>query len=490
VTTPQNSDISASPRADLAAVFASIFKANDVRGLVDGQLDDDVVRAVGAAYAAFVRAEDGARALVVGHDMRESSPLLARVFADAVAAEGLDVVLVGFCSTDALYFASGSLDLPGVMFTASHNPAGWNGMKLCRSGARPVGMDSGLAAVRDNAFARLTGTVAVPAPTRTGSITERDILADYAAHLRSLVPLAGGRRLKVVVDAGNGMAGLTTPAVLETAAGMPELPLDVVPLYFELDGTFPNHEANPLDPKNLLDLQAAVPAHGADLGLAFDGDADRCFVVDERGAVVTPSAVTALVAGREIAKEQAAGRPGTVIHNCITSRVVPEVIAECGGVPVRTRVGHAFIKVEMAARNAVFGGEHSAHYYFRDFWFADTGMLAALHVLAALGEQERPLSELTAEFERYAASGEINSRVADVDESIAIVEAAYAGRPGIEVDRLDGLTVSHPAGEDGPMWWFNLRPSQTEPLLRLNAEASDEATMAGVRDEVLGLVRG
>ncbi|MFN8077201.1 MAG: phosphomannomutase/phosphoglucomutase [Kineosporiaceae bacterium] len=473
---------------DYPSIFASIFKANDVRGLVDGQLDDDVVAAVAAAYAAFVREADGASSIVVGHDMRESSPVLARTFAQAAAAQGSDVVLVGFCSTDALYYASGSLDLPGVMFTASHNPAGWNGMKLCRSGARPVGMDSGLAAVRDDALARLQA--GAPAPSATpGTIVERDILADYAAHLRGLVPLSG-RRLKVVVDAGNGMAGMTTPAVLGGAAGLPELPLDVVPLYFELDGTFPNHEANPLDPKNLLDLQAAVPAHGADLGLAFDGDADRCFVVDERGAVVTPSAVTALVASREIAKEQAAGRPGTVIHNCITSRVVPEVIAEAGGQAVRTRVGHAFIKVEMAARDAVFGGEHSAHYYFRDFWFADTGMLAALHVLAALSEQDQPLSQLASSFERYVASGEINSRVADVEASVTGVEAVYAGRPGIEIDRLDGLTVSHAAAEDGPMWWFNLRASQTEPLLRLNAEAADEATMARVRDEVLALVRG
>jgi phosphomannomutase len=373
------------------------------------------------------------------------------------------------------------------MFTASHNPAAYNGIKLCRSGARPVSQETGLRAVRERAEALLADPAsAADGPGRRGEVTEADLLRGYAEHLRGLVDLSANRRLTVVVDAGNGMAGLTTPAVLGEAAGLPALPLDVVPLYFELDGTFPNHEANPLEPANLRDLQAKVVEVEADIGLAFDGDADRCFVIDELGAPVSPSAVTALVARREIGKERAAGREATVIYNLITSHAVPEIIAESGGKGIRTRVGHSFIKAEMAAADAVFGGEHSAHYYFRDFWFADTGMLAAMHVLAALGEQSGPLSVLGADYERYVSSGEINSRVDDVVAAAARVEAAFANRDGVEVDRLDGLTVTH-AGS--PMWWFNLRPSNTEPLLRLNAEAVDAPTMSALRDEVLAIVR-
>jgi phosphomannomutase len=465
-----------------------IVKANDIRGLVDIDLDPRVTRALGEAFARSVAGEAGR--VVIGHDMRDSSPSLSTAFAAGVAAAGLDVVLIGLCSTDGLYYASGALDAPGAMFTASHNPAAWNGMKLCRSGARPVGLDSGLAEVRDLAQSLLDDPAWPGEAAGTGRTTTDDLLPGYAAHLRGLVDLSGIRPLKVVVDAGNGMAGLTTPAVLGAAAGLPGLPLDLVPLYFELDGTFPNHEANPLDPENLRDLQAAVPRHGADLGLAFDGDADRCFVVDERGEPVSPSAIAALVASREIARERAAGRDATVIHNLITSRTVPEVVRECGGTPLRTRVGHAFIKVEMANADAVFGGEHSAHYYFRDFWFADTGMLAAMHVLAALGGQAGPLSGVVAQYERYVASGEINSRVADVATATAAVAAAFAGRPGLTVDRLDGLTVATEVASGPGMWWFNLRPSNTEPLLRLNAEAADRATMERVRDEVLAVVRG
>jgi phosphomannomutase len=464
--------------------LTALVKAYDVRGLVGEQLDPAVARALGAAFAEEVAGE--ATRVVVGHDMRPSSPELSGAFADGVASRGLDVVLAGLVSTDGLYYASGALDAPGAMFTASHNPAAYNGIKLCRAGARPVSLETGLARIRDRAQELLDGAPDTPADDR-GQVTRQDLLAGYAGYLRGLVDLSGIRPLRVVVDAGNGMAGLTTPAVLGTSAGLPALPVDVVPLYFELDGTFPNHEANPLEPANLRDLQAAVVREGADAGLAFDGDADRCFVVDERGAPVSPSAVTALVARREIAKDLAAGRTPTVIHNLITSRAVPEAIAEAGGRAVRTRVGHSFIKARMASEQAVFGGEHSAHYYFRDFWFADTGMLAAMHVLAALGEQPGPLSELAAGDERYVASGEINSRVADVAAATARVEAAFAGRAGVEVDRLDGLTVEH---RDAPMWWFNLRPSNTEPLLRLNAEGADEALMSEVRDEVLALVRG
>ncbi|MCF6524004.1 phosphomannomutase/phosphoglucomutase [Streptomyces sp. JJ36] len=454
------------------ADLSQIVKAYDVRGVVPDQWDESLAELFGAA---FVRVT-GAAGIVVGHDMRPSSPGLAAAFARGATGRGADVTLIGLCSTDQLYFASGSLDLPGAMFTASHNPARYNGIKLCRAGAAPVGQDTGLADIRalveEWADGGGRGGVGEARGAR-GTVTERDLLADYAAHLKSLVDLTAIRPLRVVVDAGNGMGGHTVPSVFEG------LPLQLDPLYFELDGTFPHHEANPLDPKNIVDLQARVRETGADLGLAFDGDADRCFVVDERGEPVPPSAVTALVASRELAKE-----PGsTVIHNCITSWSVPEVVRESGGTPVRTRVGHSFIKAEMARTGAIFGGEHSAHYYFRDFWNADTGMLAALHVLAALGGQDKPLSGLVAEYDRYAASGEINSTVADQAASLAAVREAYTGRADAELDELDGLTVTTAD------WWFNLRASNTEPLLRLNVEARDDATAARVRDEVLALVR-
>jgi phosphomannomutase len=450
--------------------LSSLIKAYDVRGVVPDDWDEEVARSLGAAFAEFVVDDSGATAVVTAYDMRDSSIPLSRAFAEGVISRGVDVVEAGLGSTDLLYFAAGSLGLPGAMFTASHNPAQYNGIKFCRAGAAPIGQDSGLATIRDNATA---DTYERPVD-RIGTVTSRDVLAEYAAHLHSLVDLSQVRPLTVVVDAGNGMAGHTVPAVL---AG---LPLTIVPLYFELDGSFPNHEANPLDPANLVDLQRAVPKHGADIGLAFDGDADRVFVVDERGEPVSPSAVTALVAVRELAK----GHGRTVIHNLITSRAVPEIVREHGGTPVRTRVGHSFIKEEMARTDAVFGGEHSAHYYFRDFWRADTGMLAAMHVLAALGAQGRPLSELAAAYERYAASGEINSTVADAPGRMAAVRGHFADQEGVTVDDLDGLTVDLPDGA-----WFNLRASNTEPLLRLNVEARDAARMAEVRDEVLGMVR-
>jgi phosphomannomutase len=455
--------------------LADFIKAYDVRGLVPEQLDEEVARAIGAAFARVVVGPEGAPGVVVGHDMRPSSPSLSRAFAEGVAAQGVDVTLIGLCSTDGLYYASGAMDLPGAMFTASHNPAQYNGIKLCRAGARPVGQDSGLVVVRQRAQELLRDLNAeADGPVR---VEQRDLLADYAEHLRSLVDLRGIRPLKVIVDAGNGMGGHTVPAVLGDQV-LAALPLTIVPLFFELDGSFPNHEANPLDPKNLVDLQNAVREQGADIGLAFDGDADRCFVVDEKGDAVSPSAITALVAARELAKF-----PGsTIIHNLITSAAVPEIILENGGKPVRSRVGHSFIKAEMAQTNAVFGGEHSAHYYFRDFWFADTGMLAAMHVLAALGGQDEPLSEFAAEYERYTASGEINSTVADATAKTAEVRAAF---PDAQVDDLDGLTFQFADGA-----WFNLRASNTEPLLRLNVEAADPARMASLRDDVLAIVRG
>jgi phosphomannomutase len=445
--------------------LSGVFKAYDIRGIVGDGLDTDVVRDIGAAFARQV----GGPAIVIGHDMRASSPGLASAFATGAIQEGVDVVMIGLASTDMLYYASGSMNLPGAMFTASHNPAKYNGIKLCRAGAAPVGSDSGLAEIQREVEQDVPNSCAAP-----GKLEARDLLGDYVAYLRQLVDLSGSRPLKVVVDAGNGMGGHTVPSMFDG------LPIDVVPMYFELDGSFPNHEANPLDPKNIVDLQAKVREVGADAGLAFDGDADRCFVVDERGEPVSPSAITALVAVRELAKDPG----GTIIHNLITSKAVPEIVAEHGGKPVRTRVGHSFIKAEMATTGAIFGGEHSAHYYFRDFWRADTGMLAALHVLAALGEQDKPLSELASVYSRYAASGEINSTVDDQTGRMAAVKEAFAARDGVRIDELDGLTVELPDGG-----WFNLRPSNTEPLLRLNVEAADDAAVAALRDDVLALVR-
>jgi len=447
------------------AALAAVFKAYDVRGTVPDQIDDDLARAVGGAFVAVTGAAGGR--VVVGRDMRPSSPGIARAFADGAARAGADVTLIGLASTDQLYFASGSLGVPGAMVTASHNPAQYNGIKMCRALAVPLGADTGLTAVRD-----LAAAGGPPDADRVGTVDEQDLLEDYARHLLSLAPVSG-RRLKVVVDAGNGMAGHTAPAVLG------KVDLDVVPLYFELDGTFPHHEANPIDPTTLVDLQAAVRESGADLGLAFDGDADRCFVVDERGEVVSPSDVTALIASRELARHPGA----TVIHNLITSRAVPELVTELGGTPVRTRVGHSFIKATMAETDAVFGGEHSGHFYFRDFWRADSGMLAALHVLAALKATERPLSGLLAEFSRYVATGEINSTVADQAAAVAEIEREYGAREGVTLDHLDGLTVLHPE------WWFNVRASNTEPLLRLNAEAGDRVTLDRLSDDVLAMIR-
>ena len=457
--------------------LSAIVKAYDIRGVVPDQLDADLARDFGAAFAALVadRADGSAgaaTAVVVGHDMRESSGPLSEAFAAGVTGQGVDVVAMGLASTDMLYFASGHLGVPGAQFTASHNPARYNGIKLCYAGARPVGQDTGLGQLRDWVAA---GTTPRRDPAAPGTLSRRELVGDYAAYLKKLVDLSGMRPLKVAVDAGNGMAGYTVPKVLEG------LPVDLVALYFELDGTFPNHEANPIEPENLRDLQAAVRDSRADVGLAFDGDADRCFVVDERGEVVAPSVIAALVATRELAKEPHA----SIIHNLITSKAVPEIVREHGGTPVRTRVGHSFIKATMAETGAIFGGEHSGHFYFRDFWRADSGMLAGLHVLAALGEQDAPLSALLANFSRYAASGEINSEVTDQAGTVDALERHFLDRSGVSTDRLDGLTVELPDGA-----WFNVRPSNTEPLLRLNVEAPDTESMQALRDEALEIIRG
>ena len=461
------------------------IKAYDVRGLVGSQLTPEVVEALGAAFVDEVDA--AGTDVVVGHDMRDSSPEFAAAFALGARARGANVVSIGLCSTDESYFASGRFDAPAAMFTASHNPATYNGIKFSRAGAQGISFDTGLRAIRDRAQAYLAGViepVAVP-----GTFRSVDVLADYAAYLRSLVDLSGIRPIRIVVDAGNGMGGLTAPAVLGTAAGLPELPIEVIPLYFELDGAFPNHEANPLDPANIVDLQKAVLEHGADLGLAFDGDADRCFVVDEKGDAVTPSAVAAVVALREITRVRAVQPEGDirVIHNLITSRVVPETIEAAGAIPVRTRVGHSLIKDQMKVTGAIFGGEHSAHYYFRDFWGADNGMLAAMHFLAEFGSQPGPVSTISKRYTPYALSGEINSTVTDIPAAYDRIVEAYTGSG--QFDELDGLTVTGLVGLDDAFWWFNVRPSNTEPLLRLNVEAATPAVMEQVRDAVLALIR-
>jgi phosphomannomutase len=463
--------------------WQAIVKAYDVRGLVGTDLTEPVVEAIGAAFVEVI--ELAGQSVVVGHDMRESSPGFAKAFSTGARKRGANIIFIGLCSTDENYFASGHLDAASAMFTASHNPASYNGIKLSRSRARGISIDTGLAAIRDRAAELLES--GIPVVEQQGSLIEWESLPAYAAHLRGLVKLDDIKPLRIVVDAGNGMGGHTVPAVLGVAAGLPSAPIEVVPLYFDLDGTFPNHEANPLDPKNLRDLQAAVLANGADLGLAFDGDADRCFVVDETGALVSPSIVCAIVAEREIARAKAAGETEiSVIHNLLTSRIVEQTIRAGGARPIRTKVGHSLIKTEMARTNAVFGGEHSAHYYFRDFWFADSGMLAALHVIRAVADSGSTMSVLAQRFAPYFGSGEINSKVTDAQAVIARIEARFESRAVF--DRFDGLTVSSLPNADD-WWWFNVRTSNTEPLLRLSVEARSEATLNEILEEALIVIR-
>ena len=447
----------------------SIFKAYDIRGLVDKELTQDFAFATGVAVAKFLELEREPGTVVIGEDMRPSSPELASAFSAGVTSQGLDVIRIGLASTDMLYFASGKLNLPGAMFTASHNPAAYNGIKLCLSGARPIGKESGLVTIEN--FVKEGTAMAM---RNIGVEKSQNLLDEYVDHLLSLVDVSNIRPLKIVIDAGNGMGGYTAPAVFK------RLNAEVIEMYFELDGTFPNHEANPIDPANLVDLQKAVKKHKADIGLAFDGDADRCFLVDEKGDLVNPSALTSLIATRELKKYPASN----IIYNLISSRAVKEVVEENGGTAIRSRVGHSYIKKLMAESNAVFGGEHSGHFYFRDFWKADSGMLAALHAIAALGETDSTLSQLLKAFNRYHSSGEINSTVADAKAAMAQVEKIYVKKDDVEVDHLDGLTIN------GDNWWFNLRASNTEPLHRLNVEASTEARMKKVRDDVLNTIRG
>jgi phosphomannomutase len=453
----------------MAQEIADIFKAYDIRGLVDSEITPDFTFATGVAFARFLQQEREPATIVIGEDMRPSSPALADAFSAGVTSLGMDVIRIGLASTDMLYFASGKLGLPGAMFTASHNPADYNGIKLCLSSARPIGKESGLLTIEN--FVRQGSPLEIRS---VGVESDRDMLEEYVDHLLNLVDLTKIRPLKIVVDAGNGMAGHTAPAIFA------RLNCEVIPLYFELDGTFPNHEANPIDEKNLRDLQKAVLKNGADLGLAFDGDADRCFIVDEKANAINPSDLTALIAERELKKH-----PGsTVIYNLISSRAVLEVIEENGGVGLRSRVGHSYIKKMMADSKAIFGGEHSGHFYFDGFWRADSGALAALHAIAALGESDKSISEILKPYQRYVLSGEINSKVADTVAATALVEQSYSALDGVTLDYLDGLTVN------GDTWWFNLRPSNTEPLLRLNVEAKTAARMEQVRDEVLALIRG
>jgi len=447
---------------------ASIFKAYDIRGLVDGEITSEFTFAVGAAFARFLKLEREPGTVVIGEDMRPSSPTLADAFSAGVTSQGLDVIRIGLASTDMLYFAAGKLNLPGAMFTASHNPAAYNGIKMCLSGARPIGKESGLLTIEK--FVNEGSPLAL---SQVGVERRQEMLEEYVSHLLQLVDLSQTRPLKIVIDAGNGMAGHTAPAVFS------RLSADVTEMYYELDGTFPNHEANPIESENLKDLQAEVKKKKADIGLAFDGDADRCFLVDEKGELVNPSALTALIATRELAKYPAS----TIIYNLISSKAVREVVEENGGTAVRSRVGHSYIKKLMAETGAVFGGEHSGHFYFRDFWRADSGMLAALHAIAALGENDAPLSQLLAPFNRYFSSGEINSKVSDAVASTKKIEDQYGAMDGVELDHLDGLTVT------GDTWWFNLRASNTEPLLRLNVEATTAQEMAAIRDAVLNTIR-
>jgi phosphomannomutase len=445
----------------------NVFKAYDIRGLVDSELNSDFAFETGVAFARFLQIEREPATVVIGEDMRPSSPLLAEAFSAGVTSQGMDVIRIGLASTDLMYFASGKLGLPGAMFTASHNPAEYNGIKLCLSQARPIGKESGLLTIEK--FVREGSPITL---RNVGIEKHQNMLEEYVDHLLTLVDLREIRPLKLVIDAGNGMAGYTAPAIFA------RLNCEVIPMYFELDGSFPNHEANPLDESTLVDLKKAVKEHSADLGLAFDGDADRCFLIDENGEGINPSFLTALIAERQLKKN-----PGSkIIYNLISSRTVQEVISENNGIGLRSRVGHSNIKKLMAETGAIFGGEHSGHFYFKDFWRADSGALAALHAIAALGTSKASISELLASYSRYVQSGEINTKVADVQQATEIVKQRYSSTE-VEIDYLDGLTVN------GDSWWFNLRPSNTEPLLRLNVEAKDQAQMQSIRDQVLALIR-
>jgi phosphomannomutase len=450
------------------ASLEAIFKAYDIRGIYPDQLDESVARLVGGAFAAFT----GAARVLVGRDARPSSEPLVAAFTDGATRAGVDVIDLGLASTDLVYFASGSLDAPGAMFTASHNPPQYNGIKLCRAGAAPIGVQTGLAEIEAAVAAG-----ELPAGPRRGRVEHRDLLAAFVTHVRTFIDVETLRGQRIVADTANGLGGLVVPAVFDG------LPVELTVLFGELDGTFPNHPANPIQPENLRDLQRAIVEQHADVGLAFDGDADRVFLVDERAQPVSGSLTTSIVAASVLRRLPAgvSDADRTIVHNLICSKAVPEIVRELGGIPVRTRVGHSYIKQVMAETGAPFGGEHSGHYYFRDNYRADSGIIAALVVLEALAHAGMPLSELRRPYERYVQSGEINRRVED---PAAVIERVAAAHADANQDHLDGLTVDH--GE----WWFNLRPSNTEPLLRLNLEAAEEESCARHTDEVLTLVGG
>ena len=446
-------------------ILDSIVKAYDVRGTTPDQMNEEVARALGIGFARF----SGAPGVIVARDMRQTGESLVRAFTEGVTSLGVDVVDLGLASTDLVYFAAGALDMPGAMFTASHNPAQYNGVKFCLAGARPVGLETGLGDVRDTAKKVLAGSGPEVSATR-GTVTHRDMLAEFAEHVISFIDTSLLNPLRVVADTANGMGGLIVPVVF---GKLPMMELEV--MYPELDGSFPNHPADPIQPANQRDLQARVVSGGFDVGLAFDGDADRVFVVDEKGRGLSGSTTTAILAAAILRTNPGA----TILHNLICSRAVPEVIRENGGTPVRTKVGHSFIKQVMAETGAVFGGEHSAHYYFLDNYRADSGIIASMFILAEMARTGKPLSELRVPFERYEASGEINTEVGDPNAVIDIVAGKFAGHPQ---DRLDGLTV------DCGDWWFNLRPSNTEPLLRLNLEASTRGDCDDHVAEILAII--
>ena len=445
------------------SVLDDVVKTYDLRGLVGSQLSAELMTALGSAFAEFVSAEK----VLVGHDMRPSSPEFAEAFAAGVNAKQKQVILLGLCSTDQTYFASGTLNLPAVMFTASHNPASYNGIKFSNAGAQGISYETGLGEIKTLAEKYLAN----PLDSLPRDVENYDSLNDYSDYLKKLVNIPRNE-LRVVVDAANGMGGHTVPAALSD--------IDIDPMYFELDGTFPNHEANPLDPKNLVDLQRRVLETKADLGIAFDGDADRCFIIDENAMAVNPSAIASIVAKREVLR--VGGEP-YVLHNLLTSRYFAEYLEQLGAKTVRTKVGHSLIKDEMRRTQAVFGGEHSAHYYFRDFWGADNGMLAAMHVLAELAETGKSMSELAADLNPYFLSGEINSEVSDTKMTTQKVIDSF---PEASAEWFDGVTLTS-EGQD--WWWLNLRPSNTEPLLRLNVESASEQTMQQVRDKALSIIR-
>lgn len=457
------------------------FKAYDVRGIVGDQLNSDIAFAVGAAFVDEIKPENG---IIIGHDMRASSPIFANAFASGAAERGVDITIMGLCSTDANYFASGLYNAETAMFTASHNPAEYNGIKMCRKGAKAISSETGLQEIKQRALDYMVN--GVPKAKTQGLISHKDLLSEYVIFMRKLVHLEKAKPLKIVIDAANGMGGFTSPAVFGTEAGLEALPFEIVPMYFELDGNFPNHEANPLDVKNLADLRKKVVEEKADLGLAFDGDADRCFVVDDKGEPVSASTVAAIVAKREILKAQKEN-PNTkhkVLYSLTCSKKMPQIIEELKAEPIRVRVGHSFAKEEMAKTGAIFGGEHSGHFYFRSLWGADSGMLAALHVIAEVSESGQTMSQLSQKYNPYYSSGEINSTVENPKASTEKVLETLAGNT---VDYLDGVFISSGYNSDD-FWWVSLRSSNTEPLLRLNVESNSLETMEKIRDQVLSLI--